>query len=158
MDANFILDAIRNKYPTAAIVPEITITDPYVKNQIPGERVYGRRIDALMFSSLQRTAIEIKVSKQDMAREHWNKWDPWRRVTHRFIYVVPAGLGEFHDFRGDTVLSGPHMDAGLWWVHEDGKIEVRRKAKINKYPDFLPQDVVQRLAYRAAGNSYEMDC
>ena len=117
MDANFILDAIRNKYPTAAIVPEITITDPYVKNQIPGERVYGRRIDALMFSSLQRTAIEIKVSKQDMAREHWNKWDPWRRVTHRFIYAVPAGLGEFHDFRGDTVLSGPHMDAGLSLIH-----------------------------------------
>ena len=79
-------------------------------------------------------------------------------MTHRFIYAVPAGLGEFHDFRGDTVLSGPHMDAGLWWVHEDGKIEVKRKAKINKYPDFLPQDVVQRLAYRAAGNSYEMDC
>lgn len=155
MDAKFILNAIRHKYPSTAIVPEITITDPYVKNQVPGERVYGRRIDALMFSSLQRTAIEIKTSKQDMARENWNKWDPWRRVTHRFIYAVPAGLGDFHDFRGDHVLSGPHMDAGLWWVHEDGSIEVRRKAKINKYPEHLPQDVIQRLAYRAAGNSFE---
>lgn len=40
--------------------------------------------------------------------------------------------------------------AGLWWVHPDGRVEVRRKATIQKYPEPLPQQLIQSLAYRAA--------
>ena len=42
-----------------------------------------------------------------------------------------------------------HWDCGHWGVHPDGRVEVKRKAKVNKYPEPLPNDVILRLAYRA---------
>lgn len=38
--------------------------------------------------------------------------------------------------------------AGVWGVHEDGRVEVLRRAKIHKHPEPLPQQVVQAMAYR----------
>lgn len=153
MDAGFILEAIRAKYPTTAIVPEITIEDfdlpdsgevgegPFRSSEErPDGHKYNRRIDALMFDSLVRTAIEIKVSRADFLRDTYWKRRAWQNVTHRFVYAVP------HDL---DVMS-PH-GCGLWKVQEDGSITVAKKAITNRAPDFLPQTVVQRLAYRAAG-------
>ena len=143
MDAKFILDAIRRKYPDAAIVPEVTMDDPAY--WAGGEKLTGdkltpyRRIDALMFESLIRTAIEIKTTKADFNRDTWAKRRPWFAVCHRFVYVTPAELG----------LMSPH-NCGMWWVHEDGSITVAKKAKVSHTPEPLPQQVVQSLAYRAA--------
>lgn len=153
MDAEFILNAIRRKHKTTAIVPEISIDDYdlYDTDEItedgsyrPGANTpeghkYMRRIDALMFDSLVRTAIEIKVTKEDFNRDTYWKRRMWQNHTHRFVYAVPHYL---------DVMS-PH-GCGLWKVQENGEIVVVKKAIMNKTPEMLPQTVVQRLAYRAA--------
>jgi hypothetical protein len=152
MNASQILEAIRAKYPSTAIVPELTIEDydlPDSGQEVerlnlhagvrPEGHKYSRRIDALMFDSLVRTAIEVKTTKADFNRDTYWKRRAWQRVTHRFIYAVP------HDL---DVMS-PH-GCGLWKIHPGGRIEVVKKAIVNKTPDALPQTVIQRLAYRAA--------
>lgn len=155
ISAKFILQSIRKKYPQSALVPEISIEDyhlldtgdparsSYMPNSAPPEEYKSlRRIDALMFETLIRTAIEIKVTKADFNRDTYWKRRAWQNVTHRFIYVVPHYL---------DVMS-PH-GCGLWKVHPSGKIEIVKKAIMNKTPEPLPQTVIQRLAYRAANNS-----
>jgi hypothetical protein len=150
MKAEFILQSIRRKYPSNAIVPEISIEDFFLEDSEqetttswnsslprPEGHSYIRRIDALMFESYMRTAIEIKVSKADFNRDTYWKRRAWQNVTHRFIYAVP------HDL--DVIA--PH-GCGLWKVREDGSIEITKKAIVNKTPEHLPQSVIQRMAYR----------
>jgi len=150
--AAFLLDAIRANHARAAVVPEVTIEDYDLPDTgmvtdsmfMPGAAApeghkYNRRIDALMFQSLIRTAIEIKVTKADFNRDTYWKRRAWQQVTHRFVYVVPAELD----------VMAPH-GCGLWKVDERGAITVVKKAILNKSPEPLPQTVVQRLAYRAA--------
>lgn len=162
MNATEVLDAVRRKYPRCALVPEVVIDidnhdaltywrhlviremSAEDQRRTPPKPAQYRRIDALMFDGPQRTAIEVKVSLADMRRESWEKVSPWLNVTHRFVYVVPAGLID----NGHGI---PVHCAGLWWVHPDGRIEVRRKAQVRKYPEELPRQVVTALAYRAAG-------
>lgn len=145
MNAGDILDALRKAWPTAAIVPELTISDEHELANLyapEGHDSLRRRIDALMIDKQIRTAIEIKVSRADAGRETWAKIRPWKRVTHRFLYAVPAGLIE----------TSPVIDAsiGVVWVHADGSIEWRRKCKINHVPEPLPGLVVENIAHRAA--------
>ncbi len=152
MDASFILNAIRVRHSGAALVPEVSIEDfdlpdsgqetdsPYTPGLArPKEHSYMRRIDALMFESLVRTAIEIKVTAADFRRDTYWKRRAWQRVTHRFVYAVPHDLD----------VMAPH-GCGLWKVDETGQITVVKKAIVSRTPDPLPQTVVQRLAYRAA--------
>ena len=56
-----------------------------------------RRIDVLLFSRKERRAIEIKVSRADLLSDvsHPEKQQPWREITHRHYYAVPAPLLEF---------------------------------------------------------------
>lgn len=154
--ASQILQALRSHHSKAALVPEVVIGtrdhaawEAYYAALDAGETaespVETRRIDALMFDGLQRTAIEIKIDRADVKRESWRKVAPWREVVHRFIYAVPAGLIEANEV--------PVYGCGLWWVHPDGQVEVRRRAQIQKYPEPLPQNVISALAYRAAGVS-----
>ncbi|WP_018024099.1 hypothetical protein [Corynebacterium ulceribovis] len=149
--ASQILDAIRHKHPRLAVVPELTINDMWHREQPDLANIYRRRIDALMFDGGQRTALEIKVSKADAKRETWHKTAPWRNVCHRFIYVTTPDIS-FSDI-GDrsTPSGGANWACGHWVVHPDGTVEVKRKAKVNKYPEPLPNDVILRLAYRASG-------
>lgn len=152
LTAALILDAIRRTYPAAAIVPELTIEDfdlpdsgipvDYLDmhhSDRPEGHKYVRRIDALMFETLVRTAIEIKVSRADFMRDTYWKRRAWQRVTHRFVYAVPHNLE----------VMAPH-GCGLWKVSDDGRITIVKKAIVSKTPDPLPQTVVQRLAYRAS--------
>lgn len=148
IDASFILDAIQRKYSSAAIVPELTINDPYWHDWSDidqrGERSDegvkpARRIDALMMQTFERTAIEIKISKQDYFLDTELKRRPWERVCHRFIYAVPDYLD----------VMAPH-GCGLWKVDAWGHITVAKRSIINRHPEQLPQDVIQRLMYRAA--------
>lgn len=144
MTAAEVLAALRRHHRSAALVSECTIRDDFpFWAELPARHgePYTRRIDALMFDTLQRTAIEIKVSRADVARETFAKVRPWWQVVHRFVYAVPAGLIEHP----------PIWGCGLWWVHPDGRVEVKRKARVNQCPESLPQHVVQALAYRAVG-------
>lgn len=144
MNASEVLAALRVHHSTAALVHEVSIRDDYwLDNWTETERTKPiRRIDALMFDGLQRTAIEIKVSKADYRRDTWQKREAWHRVVHRFVYAVPKGLLE-----GEGL---PH-NCGVWEVDDVGRVTVLKKAKINITPEPLPQSVVQALAYRAAG-------
>ena len=150
-EARRLLEAVRAKYPEAAIVPELTIEDFDLPDtgeptthlgmsgmERPDGHRYNRRIDALMFQSLLRTAIEVKISREDFLRDTYWKRRAWQAVTHRFVYVVPEGL---------DVMS-PH-GCGLWTVDESGQITVVKRAIISRTPDPLPQAVIQRIAYRA---------
>lgn len=143
MTAAEVLAALRRHYSGAAILSEIVIHDyDWTEHYQDGGKVF-RRIDGLMFESLMRTAIEIKVSTADARRESFQKIAPWRNVCHRFVYAVPAGL----------VVVPPITGTGLWWVHPDGRVEVIRKAVVNRCPEPLPQHVVQAIAYRSVGRS-----
>lgn len=144
-NAKEVLEALRRHHPTAALVGEITVLDEYGQENHRAEAPMPitRRIDALMFDNLIRTAIEIKVDVADVKRETWQKVQPWWRVCHRFVYAVPAGLIDLPPIYG----------TGLWWVHDDGRVEVKRKARVSRTPEPLPQRVVQVLAYRAVNKT-----
>lgn len=139
MTSDFILESIEKKHRTAAVVRELTVWDSWGWSDLSAP--HSRRIDALMFEARQRTAIEVKVDRRDVRRETVKKVYPWKAITHRFVYAVPAGLIE----------APPLSGCGLWWVHEDGRIEIKKTSKINKYPEPLPSLVVQNIAMRAAG-------
>jgi len=148
MTAAEILAALRRHHRDAALVSEVTITDEWAYQRFDDAGaaateypISRRRIDALMFQGRVRTAIEIKVTVADAKRENYRKVHPWRNVCHRFVYAVPAGL----------IHHPPVHGCGLWWVHPDGRVEARRKTTMNNTPEPLPQQVVQILAYRAAG-------
>ena len=145
MNAEDILNALRHHYPTAAFVPELTINDEQSLADYyeQGEHeAFTRRIDALMFDKRIRTAIEIKVDRADAKRESLAKVRAWRQVTHRFFYATPAGL----------IDSPPIMNGsiGLLWIHPDGRIEWRRKCRLNPSPEPLPLIVQERIAHRAS--------
>lgn len=146
MNAADILAAIRAHHRQAAIVPEVVLDDvDWLEHWTQDEPTKStRRIDALMFRTLERTAIEIKVSRADFARDTWQKRRPWVRVTHRFIYAVPKGL--------INPASETPYGCGLWEIDDSGAVTVARKAQMNKTPEPLPQQVVQALAYRASGH------
>lgn len=150
MNADDILDALRKAWPTAAIVPELEITDEHELANLYNPAGHGplkRRIDALMIDKQVRTAIEIKVDRADAKRETWAKIRPWKRVTHRFLYAVPEGL----------IDTPPVIDSsiGLVWVRSDGTIEWRRKCKINHVPEPLTGLVVENIARRASAYAAE---
>lgn len=175
MKSSDILRAIRAKHHKAAIVHELVVTDivyrdayrsMYAHNRpnlarfvanhwgevdpyTPEHAAYLeagkaiRRIDALMMQGEQRTAIEVKVTRADFKRDTPQKRAPWASITHRFVYAVPKGL-----VTPAEVADG----CGLWEVRADGKVEVTKKARINKDAADLPQQIILALAYRAMKN------
>ena len=90
-----------------------------------------------------RTAIEVKADAPDAGRESWAKIRPWMMVARRFVYAVPAGLI-------DRPPVGADQRSGLAWVHNGGRVEWKRKRKINHSPEALPQLTMFNLAWRAA--------
>ena len=146
-----ILAAIRAAYPRQAVVHEVVIHDSLWDERSAQSKPI-RRIDALMFDSLQRTAIEIKVSKADLKRDTWQKRAPWSAVTHRFVYAMPVELFESITSWGalSSEIGFDIYGCGIWTVDAAGRVKVARKAVVNQHPEPLPQQVIQSLAYRAA--------
>lgn len=139
-----IYDAV-HRHTNGALVPEVVLGVPeYMGNEGDPQMKPYRRIDGLMFETLTRTAVEIKISMADLRRETPYKWEPWRSVTHRFIYAIPYGMCEWQE----VIDATGNYWAGVWGVHEDGRVEVLRRAKVQKHPEPLPQQVVQAMAYR----------
>ncbi len=152
MTAAAILDAIEVKHGRCALIRELMVNDQELiavrdhcrvtgdYSDYPNDCVWARRIDGLLLDgSGTRTAIEVKISRADFARETDAKRDPWRRVTNRFVYVTPAGL-----LHRSEVPSG----CGLWEVDDAGRVHVRVRARINKSPSPVPHQVLVALAYR----------
>lgn len=148
-----MIEAVRRAHPQAAVVPEVTIHD-HLWDERRSERKPFRRIDALMFKSFQRTAIEVKVSLPDWKRDSWSKRAPWAAVVHRFVYVVPKELHEAVDGKFGPLGLDVYR-CGIWTVDDRGNVQVARKALITPHPEQLPQQVVQLLGYRAAGIQQE---
>ena len=141
MTVDEIFKALEAHFDKAAIVRELTIDDEAELSRVDGDRgPWRRRCDALMFNGMERTVFEIKISAEDAKRESWRKIRPWERVVHRYVYVVPAGL----------ISVPPVSGCGLIWVHDDGKIEWKRKCSVNRFPEPLPQKVIVNIAFRAA--------
>lgn len=165
-----ILAAIRKAYPKAAIVREVSITDPIeeairarqqlnlypqlrehyeargpIADEVPEGwswrgSVPVRRIDALMRDTAGYTAIEIKVTRADFKRDTEEKRRAWRAHTRRFIYVTPAGL-----VNPSEVPDG----CGLWEFDGD-RLRVVKKATINKSPTAFPKAVFDAMLYRVS--------
>ena len=98
-----------------------------------------RRIDALMWDSQQKTAVEVKISRADFFRDTDAKRDAWKRHTHRFVYLVPKGLIKLEELP---------LGCGLW-EYENGSITVTKKAIINKEVQDFPESMVRYFAWRA---------
>lgn len=142
--AQRIYDAV-HRHTNGAMVPEVVLGVPeYMENSGDPQMKSYRRIDALMFETLTRTAVEIKVSMADLRRETPYKWWPWRNVTHRFIYAIPYGMCD----QVEVIRATGNYGAGVWGIHEDGRVEILRRAKVHKHPEPLPQQVIQAMAYR----------
>lgn len=58
------------------------------------------------------------------------------------VHATPAGLID-----SPPIMSG---SIGLLWVHPDGRIEWRRKCRLNPSPEPLPLIVQERIAHRAS--------
>src|SRR5690606_5615505 len=99
--------------------------------------------------STGRTAVEIKVSRADFRRETEEKRRAWRAITNRFVYAAPVGL-----ISRDELPAG----CGLWEFDPEAVGRYRSqhgltaaaKAKVNKEPRPLPQQVLTALAYRVS--------
>jgi hypothetical protein len=98
-----------------------------------------RRIDALIFESNTRTAVEIKISRADFFRDTDAKRAAWMKHTDRFIYLTPKGL-----INKEEIPEG----CGLW-EYENGKITVTKRATINKNVQDFPQSMFKYFAWRA---------
>lgn len=132
-----------------AAVRGIEIPDALPEGWTLRTSVPRRRIDALILASTGRTAIEIKVSRADFRRETEEKRRAWRTIVNRFIYAAPVGL-----IPRDELPAG----CGLWefdpeqvgrYGYQHGLTAVAR-AKVNKSPAPLPQQIVTALAYRVS--------
>lgn len=180
MTANDVL-SILVKRSQGAIVPEMVLDDPFVRLQntihqedernlwagVPwnGQPKQGpvrpkcldshsRRIDAFGINSGIRTAYEIKVSHSDFLRETDAKRRAWMSISHRFIYVCPAGIIQPEEV--------PEK-CGLQWVVEETthngrtwhKLETKKRAVQNKEPEPIPSQIIVALFYRAA-SAYKM--
>lgn len=105
----------------------------------PRDAITQRRIDALIFESKARTAVEIKISRADFFRDTEAKRSAWLRHTHRFAYLVPKGL-----VKHEEVPEG----CGLW-EYENGIITIVKRSKINKAAVDFPQSMTKYFAWRA---------
>lgn len=176
MNSNDILKAISRKYSDGALVKEValnTTPDDSVSNLVELKRAarYGktsdyykevvkqlegkeiadsipvgwrpiptqRRIDGLLYASSKLIAVEVKVSVADFKRETEAKRAPWEKVTHQFVYATPKDLLKPSDLPAHC---------GLWEVNSNGSITITKRAKVNKQPAPMPQQVLVALMYR----------
>lgn len=152
LTAQDILDAIATKYSKAVLLQELTVADhdhdALVDQWVATGQAAGlpyptgavRRIDALLLEgTIQRTAIEVKISRADFRKETHEKRRAWERITDRFVYACPANL-----IQPDEIP--PHC--GLWWIGEDRSVTIMARAQKNRDADPLPYHLTVTLAYR----------
>lgn len=99
-----------------------------------------RYIDALILQRSKRWAVEIKVSKGDLARELAipEKSSAWRAHAHSFYIFVPEELIE----HALTVV--PRIFAGIMSTKHGASVV--RRSIINTVPRDIPDDTWRRVA------------
>lgn len=137
MNASEVLAAIRASNRGYPLLAELVLNDMQAEWQIEPAQ---RRIDGLLIGPRgQRTAIEVKVTRQDYKRETEAKRRAWQAICHRFVYAVPSGL-----IQPEEVPDG----IGLWWITEEGRIETKKRCRINKTPSHVPDHLFAALCWR----------
>lgn len=117
--------------------PDPTVTLPTDYNY--NDRIFNRRIDALIFEGNERTAVEIKVSRADFFRDTDEKRGVWKNHTDRFVYLTPKGLMKVEEIPDGCAL----------WEYDGHKITVIKRAKLNKDVQEFPQSMVKYFAWRS---------
>lgn len=125
----------RKQYEKDGLSCDAVLPDGYS----PYHAITRRRIDALIFETKHRTAVEIKISRADFFRDTEAKRSAWVKHTHRFAYLVPKGL-----VKPEEVPEG----CGLW-EYENGVIVITKRAKINKTAQEFPASMTKYFAWRA---------
>lgn len=137
--------AIHNdfKLRNEAVCPHAPLGLTPVQGAKPGSDKSIRYIDALiLFRKGERWAVEIKVTKQDLAQElqRPEKTTLWREHTHAFYYAVPAPLVEW-------ALDNIPQGIGVM-VCSDQSTQIVRRARKNKTPTEIPYSTWRRIAGR----------
>lgn len=126
---------MRAQYEKDGLLCDAELPDGYKAK----DAITRRRIDALIFETKTRTAVEIKISRADFFRDTELKRGAWLKHTHRFAYLVPKGL-----VKPEEVPDG----CGLW-EYENGIITITKRAKINKDAKEFPASMTKYFAWRA---------
>ena len=125
-----------------AVIPHVPLGGTPGSAQ-PGTNKSIRYIDALIWfrRNDRRWAIEIKVTKQDLAQElrRPEKTELWRSHTHAFYYAVPPELREYAE---------ENIPKGTGILIVDKNVHNLRRAKLNHEPLDLPLDTYRRMLGR----------
>lgn len=166
MNSKELLSVVQAKYPMCALVRELTLADEYMRQEWinslspDAQRWYKqssttfdtdpdfklengkftRRIDGLMLHQQKWTALEVKVSRADFFRDTYEKRKVWMDHTHRFIYLTPPSL---------ITLDEVPPKCG-WWVVENGRLRIMKRATVNKTPQPLPESFLRTVFFRLA--------
>ena len=137
--------AIHSSYTrrNEAVCPHAPLGLTPVQGAKPGSSKSIRRIDALiLFRNGERWAVEIKVSKQDLAQElrRPEKTALWKEHAHAFYYAVPVGLLEY-------ALESVPKGVGVM-VCGRHSTEIARRARKNRTPTEIPYSTWRRIAGR----------
>jgi hypothetical protein len=171
-----VLASIRAKYPKAAIVREVVLTDPIeqaIYNRWAVERSPRTRARLTALFEKNGAAIADTIPED---------WDPETAKLERRIDGLMLASGQITaievkvsvaDFRRDTdikrrawrdhshrfvyatpagLLTPEQIPAncGLWEVDEWGEVTVIKRAVVNKTPLALPSQVITAMFYRVS--------
>lgn len=145
MTAAEVREALRRHYGLAA--SDLGAEEWTLHDEVPIAKHGATTIDVLavrawrgMPKGHERHALEIKVSRSDFRRElESRKWEVWHAITHRFAFVVPAGLIPAADVPAGCGLAEVGRHGVVW------QIEAPRHDA-----DPLPEAVWVELARRAS--------
>lgn len=162
MDAKFIADAIRIRHPDEAWIfaTEVNTSTGYDFNHSGGPGGI-RRIDAFALAlwpskKYQRIAYEIKASRSDWLGEietPMKRVQAWQ-LSNEFWFAMPEGVIHPGDWRRD--MSG----CGLVFIHENGHVEISRKARRRDYIAPMPIGFIAslvRCARNQSGNNSKLE-
>lgn len=146
-----MVDAILTKYgcyhPGDVMPPEWAALEEFALRPGGG----GRRIDLFLVRAWsgrpghQRHAIEVKVSRTDLRKEldAPEKRREFVEHSHRFYFATPPGL-----FKEDELPP----ECGLYEVHDDGTVKLRKQAPLRTEPKVLPHATFVE-AFRRGGRA-----
>ncbi|MFS0885333.1 hypothetical protein [Aeromicrobium sp. 179-A 4D2 NHS] len=148
-----LLDALYRQYQQgrlgAAVIRHVPLGLAYKQKGFRADQKQGaentiRYIDALVLFKDKRWAVEVKVSKADLKRELETpaKSVLWRAHTNAFYFLVPP---EMVDHATEVIPPG----SGILTLDPDsGGTVIVRRAKTNREPVELPEEMWRRLAAR----------
>lgn len=148
-----LLDALYRQYQQtrvgAAVIRHVPLGIAYKQKGFRADQRNGaentiRYIDALVLFKDKRWAVEVKVSKADLKKELETpaKSALWRNHTNAFYFLVPP---EMVDHATEVIPPG----SGILTITENAMgTEIVRRARTNRDPEPLPEEMWRRLGAR----------